>query len=437
MSPAPAFDGPATAGELGALSPGLRAGGDGRLEFAGIAVADLAREFGTPALLVDEELLRQTARAFVAALRSRRAASAVHFASKAFPCAPVIGVMAAEGLSCDVASGGELAIALAGGMPAERILLHGNAKSDWDIRTAADAGIGLIVVDSDDDMDRIERLADRPVDVLIRVNPGVAAPTHESMATGHEDSKFGIPAGQVDAAQARAERSPKLNLRGIHAHVGSQILDLEPFVECVERIAAIGSFEVYNLGGGLGVRYTIDQPAAPTVDEYARALLDAAAAHIDPEATILVEPGRSLVAPAGVTLYSIIGVKRGGRTFVAVDGGMGENLEPMLYGTRFWPATVDAGGAAERCDLVGRHCETGDCLAADVVLAGPTPGGQVVLPVTGAYAYTMANNYNGMPRPPVVFCAGGDARLVVRRETIADLLARNVDEPAPGWKEPE
>ncbi len=429
------FDHPATAAELAELSPGLREGADGRLEFAGIALADLAEEFGTPALLVDETVLRRTARELVAAMRSRRPASDVHFATKAFPCSRIIAIAAAESLSCDVASGGELAIALAGGMPAERILLHGNAKSDWDIQAALDAGVGLIVIDSFDDIDRIERLADRPQDVLVRINPGVLAPTHESMATGHEDSKFGIPAGQVDTALDRAERSPRMNLRGIHAHIGSQILELEPFVECVRRIAAIGSFEIYNLGGGLGVRYALDEPAAPSVDAYAAALLGAAAEHLDPAARILIEPGRALVAPAAVTLYSIVGVKRGTRTFVAVDGGMGENLEPMLYGTRFWPATVDADGATERCDLVGHHCETGDRLAADVVLAGPTVGGLAVLPVTGAYAHTMANNYNGMPRPPVILCSAGDARLAVRRETIADLLSRNVDTPAPSRKE--
>jgi len=291
------------------------------------------------------------------------------------------------------------------------------------------------VIDSFDDIDRIERLATDPPDVLIRVNPGVLAPTHESMATGHEDSKFGIPAGQVDEALARAERSPRMSLRGIHAHIGSQILELDPFVECVRRIAALGSFEIYNLGGGLGVRYALDEPVAPSVDRYAEALLNAAAEHLDPAARILVEPGRSLVAPAAVTLYSIVGVKRGPRNFVTVDGGMGENLEPMLYGTRFWPATVDAVGESVRCDLVGHHCESGDRLAADVVLAGPAVGGLAVLPVTGAYASTMANNYNGMPRPPVVVCRDGDARLVVRRETIADLLSRNVDGPTPERKE--
>ncbi len=359
-------------------------------------------------------------------MRSRRPASDVHFASKAFPCSAIIGILAEEGLSCDVASAGELAIALAGGMPPERILLHGNAKSDADIEAAISAGIGLIVIDSFDDMDRIERLAHRAQDVLVRINPGVLAPTHESMATGHEDSKFGIPSGQIEAAIERAERSPEMNLRGIHAHIGSQILELAPFVESVERIVDIGRFDIYDLGGGLGVRYALDEPEAPGIDDYAKALLDAAAAHLDPAARVLVEPGRSMVAAAGVTLYSIVGVKRGARTFVSVDGGMGENLEPMLYGTRFWPATVDSSGADERCDLVGHHCETGDRLAADVVLAGPEVGGHVVLPVTGAYTYTMANNYNGMPRPPVVVCSDGDARVVVRRETIDDLLARNV-----------
>lgn len=415
-----------SAGELAELSPGLAEGPDGRLALGGVALADLAAEFGTPALVVDAETLRTRARSFVDSMRARRAASDVHFASKAFPCAGVVGIVAAEGLGADVASAGELAIAIAGGMPAERMLLHGNAKSDADIEAALAAGVGLIVVDSFDDMDRIERLAGGPQDVLVRVNPGVLAPTHEAMATGHDDSKFGIPRGQVEEALLRAERSSRMNLLGVHAHVGSQIVSLEPFLECVERIAALGEFPVYDLGGGLGVRYTLDQPPPPSIDDFAAALLEAAGAHLGHAARILIEPGRALVGPAAVTLYSILGVKRGPRTFVAVDGGMGENLEPMLYGTRFEPATVDASGPAERCDLVGRHCETGDRLAADVMLAEPRVGGHVVLPVTGAYTYTMGNNYNGMGRPPVVVCDRGDARLAVRRETIEDLLARNV-----------
>jgi diaminopimelate decarboxylase len=417
---------PATTAGLAELSPGLGEGADGRLELAGCALADLAAEFGSPALLVDEPTLRNRARGFIASMRSRRASTDVHFASKAFPCSAVIGILAEEGLGCDVASAGELAIALAGGMPPERVLLHGNAKSDHDIAASLAAGVGLLVVDSFDDIDRIERLAGAPTDVIVRINPGVLAPTHESMATGHGDSKFGIPSGQVNAALERVERSEAMNVLGLHAHIGSQIVELEPFAESVERLAGLGAFPVYDLGGGLGVRYALDEPEAPTADDYAAAILDAVDEHLEAGARILIEPGRSLVAPAAVTLYTVIGVKRGGRTFVAVDGGMGENLEPMLYGTRFSPATVDASGPAERCDLVGRHCETGDRLAADVVLAGPEVDGHVVLPVTGAYTYTMHNNYNGMPRPPVVICGDGDARLVVRRETVEDLLARNV-----------
>lgn len=416
---------PATAAELAALSPGIGEGPRG-LEFAGIPLVELAAEFGTPVQLVDEPTLRGAARRFLRAMRASAAPADVHFASKAFPSAPIIGILAEEGLGCDVASGGELQIALAGGMAAERTLLHGNAKRDWDIRTAIEAGVGLIVIDSFDDIDRIERLAERPPDVLVRINPGVLAPTHESMATGHEDSKFGIPNAQIERALARVEASDRMTMRGVHVHIGSGITELGPFRECVARLATLGEFDTYNLGGGLGVRYALDEPAAPSIEEYCAALLDAASAHLPANARLLIEPGRAVVAPAAVTLYSIVGVKRGTRTFVAVDGGMGENLEPMLYGTRFWPATVAAAGAPERCDLVGHHCETGDRLAADAILAGPAVGGHVVLPVTGAYTYTMANNYNGMPRPPVVVCADGDARLVVRRETIADLLARNV-----------
>jgi diaminopimelate decarboxylase len=394
------------------------------LRIGGCEVAPLLGAVGTPALIVDEDALRDAARAYAAAF----GASNVYFASKAFPCPAVIRVFADEGLGCDVASDGELAIALAGGMPPERILLHGNAKTDGELTAALAAGVGLIVIDSLDELGRLERLVGRPQDVLLRVNPSVSAPTHAAMATGHDDSKFGLPPDQLRAAIVRVREHDHLRLEGLHAHVGSQITELEPFVQAVQALAGLGDFPTYDLGGGLGVRYTPEEPEPPGIGDYAERLLAAAREHLPPGARILVEPGRSLVARAATTVYTVVSVKRAARTFVSVDGGMGDNLEPMLYGTRFAPFVLGADRPLERCDLVGRHCETGDRLVEGAMLAQPRPGDVVVVPVTGAYCYSMQNNYNGARRPPVVMCSAGRARVVVRRESIDDLLARSCDE---------
>jgi len=401
---------------------------DGCLVVGGCRVADVVAQVGTPALLVDEAALRSAAREHLRALRSRHPDSDVYFASKAFPCPSIAALFAQEGCGCDVVSAGELRLALAGGVPAERILMHGNAKTDADIRAALEAGVGLIVVDGFDEIDRLERLADRPQRVLLRVNPGVYAPTHEALATGHDGSKFGIVAADVPAAIARIEALEMIELEGLHAHIGSQILELEPFARCAQALAGFGAFATYDLGGGLGVRYTPEDPVAPTFDAYAEVLIAAVREHLGSACRIIVEPGRALVAPSGVTAYTAVTVKRGEHTFVAVDGGMGDNLEPMLYGQRFAPLILDAppGRERESCAVVGPHCETGDRLVGTSELARPAVGDTVLLPVTGAYCYTMANNYNGSRRPPVVLLHDGEARTIVRRETTEDLLARQV-----------
>jgi diaminopimelate decarboxylase len=413
------------------LPPTAARGADGRLTIGGCVVADVVAEFGTSVMLLDEEGMRATGRAFVDALRAGLPRADVHFASKAFPCPAVTGLFAQEGLGCDVSSAGELAIALAGGVPAEHILVHGNAKRDVDLQAALDAHVGLIVIDSFDEIDRLERLTagagGRRQPVLVRINPNVFAQTHDAMATGHAGSKFGIPGDQVADAIARVRKIAGLELVGLHAHVGSQILDLEPFVRCVERIAAFGEFDTYDIGGGLGVRYTVDEPPAPSIADYATTIATAVRAHLGADKRIIVEPGRSLVAPSVVTAYTVVSVKRGERTFVAVDGGMGDNLEVSLYGQPFSPTILDADDREpERCDLVGHHCESGDQLATDVWLGRPVVDDIALVPVTGAYCYTMSNNYNGYLRPPVVFLRDGEARAVVRRETIEDLLRRVV-----------
>jgi diaminopimelate decarboxylase len=407
------------------ILPRTAAAVDGRLTIGGCALADVAAEFGTPAFVVDEQGLRETAREYVEAFRSRHPRTDVHFASKALPCAPVTRILAEEGLGCDVASAGELAIALAAGFDPAHILLHGNAKSDRDIGDALAAGVGVIVIDGPDDVDRLQRLATAPQKVLLRVNPAVPGVTHAAMDTGSPEAKFGVSVEDAPALLERIAAVEQLELLGLHVHIGSQLLELDGFGRAAEALAALGRFGVYDLGGGLGIAYRPDEQA-PSVAEYAEATVNALHTHLDPEAELIVEPGRSVVGRSMVTLYSVVTVKRGTLTHVAVDGGMGDNLEPMLYGQRFAPFVLDADRPAETCDLVGHHCESGDVLERAVELATPQVGDRVVMPVTGAYCYSLSNNYNGARRPPVILCRESDARLAVRRETMDDLLARYV-----------
>jgi diaminopimelate decarboxylase len=390
-----------------------------------VALADVAARFGTPAFVVDEQGLREIAREYLREFTGRHAQTDVHFASKALPCAPVMRILAEEGLGCDVASAGELAIALAAGFEPEHILLHGNAKSDRDIGDALAAGVGLIVIDGADDVDRLERLATQPRRVLLRVNPAVPGETHAAMDTGSPESKFGVALEQAPALLERIAAAAQLELLGLHVHIGSQLLDLGGFGRAAEALAALGRLPVYDLGGGLGIVYRPGE-RAPSIADYAEATVRALHEHLDPSAKLIVEPGRSVVGRSMVTLYEVITVKRGRLTHVAVNGGMGDNLEPMLYGQRFAPFVLDAERPTETCELVGHHCESGDVLERGIELAAPAVGDHLVMPVTGAYCYSLANNYNGSRRPPVVLCRNGEAKLAVRRETIDDLLARNV-----------
>jgi len=391
-------------------------------------VRDLASQFGTPAFVIDEEALRSRAREYVGALAGRHRPGLVCFAAKAFPSASIIRILAQEGLGCDVVGGGELRIALAAGVAPEKIVMHGNAKTDDDIQAALDARIGYVVVDGFDDIDRIERLARVRVPVLLRVNPAIDSATHAALATGGAGAKFGVPAGQVPAAIARMRAVAAIDLRGLHVHIGSQILEAAQFESAAASLAGVGRFDAYDLGGGLGVRYVPGDAALP-ITEYIERLVAVAHRYLGESIEILIEPGRSIVAPAGVTLYRVVTVKRGTRVHVAVDGGMGDNLEPSLYGQGFTPLVVGRWDAEQiRADLVGRHCESGDVITPDVMLASPHVGDLIVVPVTGAYCFTMCNNYNAALRPPVVLCDGGQARLAVRRETYADLFAREIGE---------
>jgi diaminopimelate decarboxylase len=396
------------------------------LRVGGCLLSEIAAEFGTPAFVIDEAALRARARAYLTAFGVRHPGTRVCFAVKAYPSASVIRVLAAEGLGCDVVGAGELRIALAAGADPGSIVMHGNAKTDEDIQAAIDAGIGHIVVDGFDDIHRIEKLASRPVPVLLRVSPGIDSATHAAMATGAATSKFGIPLTQVPAAVDRMRESSRLDVHGLHAHIGSQILRLDQFEAAVAALAGLERFGVYDFGGGLGVRYLPDD-AAPGIDDYAQRLVAAVHRYLGWDVGLVVEPGRSVTAPAGLTLYRVVTVKRAGRIHVAVDGGMGDNLEHSLYGQRFTPVVVGRWDEARViADLVGRHCESGDVITPNVTLTSPRVGDLIAVPVTGAYCFTMSNNYNAALRPPVIFCAGGNARLAVRRETFEDLMAREL-----------
>jgi diaminopimelate decarboxylase len=402
---------------------------DGTLVIAGCRVDDLAREFGTPAIVVDEGALRARAREYRTALTSRRPNARVVFASKAFPATAVQRVMVEEGLGLDVAGGGEILSALRAGVDPALVVMHGNAKTTEELRIAVEAGIGLVVVDNEDDVDRLEQLvAPGSVQrVLVRVVPEVASSTHPSVQTGQVGSKFGLTAGAARRLIARIEASPLLEMRGVHAHVGSQIMDPAELAAAVEPLAALGTFPVYDLGGGLGARYTTaDRPAS--VDEYVEALLAAADEHLPADAELIIEPGRSMVNGSAFTLYTVTTVKRDARTFVAVDGGMGDNLEAALFQQRY--EAVLAGRLndddAEDVVVVGRHCESGDVLIDPLRLPAARVGDLLAVPATGAYTHTMANNYNGYRRPPVVFARDGEARAVIRRETWEDLFGRDV-----------
>ncbi|RDH76495.1 diaminopimelate decarboxylase [Mycolicibacterium moriokaense] len=413
---------------LSLFPPGTRTDADGTVVVGGCRLDDLAAEFGTPAIVVAEEALRNRARAYLEAFRSRWPRCDLAFASKSFPCTAVQRVMVEEGLHLDVAGGGEILTALKAGADPARLVMHGNAKTDEELELAVEHGVGLVVVDNFDDIDRLERIVPRGrrQRCLVRVIPGVEAATHASQATGHAGSKFGLLPDAARDAIRRIERSSVLRLDGVHTHVGSQLLNVEQLAEAVAPIAKLGTFETYDLGGGLGVRYTYGEHP-PTVDDYAEAMVSQARELLPADSRIIIEPGRSMVAKSACTVYRITTIKRGAVTHVAVDGGMGDNLEVSLTGQRFEAALVDrVGGDGETVSVVGRHCESGDQLVDRIALREPAIGDLLAVPVTGAYCYTMSNQYNGARRVPVVFAADGTARLVVRRDTWEDLLSRDV-----------
>jgi diaminopimelate decarboxylase len=403
-------------------------GDGGHLLIGGCDTLDLAREFGTPVFVYDEDHLRVRCREVVDAF-----GDGATYATKAFLCRAMARLAYEEGMSLDVATGGELHVCLSAGVPAERLVFHGNNKSTAELRLARGVGVGRTVIDSFDELNRLEALHaedGRRPRVLLRITPGVKAETHEYIATGHDDSKFGftVSTGAAATAVDKATASEGVELVGIHAHIGSQVFRVESFSAAVgvlgEFVNPLGLPELV-VGGGLGVPY-VEGEEAPTIGQWST-IIRKAAADAGITAEIGVEPGRSITAAAAVTLYTAGTIKRlpGIRTYVSVDGGMSDNPRPVLYGSgyeAFLPRAVEA-DRDQVVRVVGKHCESGDLLVREArVPTGLQVGDVLATAVTGAYGHSMGSNYNKVLRPPVVFCRDGDARLVVRRETYDDLL---------------
>lgn len=419
-----------TAISLSLLADTAAVEADGSLSIGGCSVTELADTHGTPLFVYDETHLRARCREAVAAFGHQN----VVYAAKAFLCRAMAKLAYEEGLLLDVSTGGELHVALAAGVPGDACVMHGNNKSVDELRAAITAGVRHIVVDSFDEMDRLDALHRDGLavpDVLLRITPGVHAHTHEFIATGQDDSKFGFNLGNGDAMLAvdRARQSASMHLVGLHCHIGSNVFAANNFAKAAEIMANFAvplDLPELVLGGGLGVAYTNGEEA-PTIGQWGSVLLDACSA-LGVRARVSVEPGRAIVASGALTLYTVGTIKTipGVRTYVAVDGGMSDNPRPVLYGSgyeAFLPRDVRAERPA-KARLVGKHCESGDVLIFDAsVPEGIVVGDIIATPVTGAYGHSMGSNYNKVPRPPVVFVANGVARLVVRRETYGDLLA--------------
>jgi diaminopimelate decarboxylase len=397
------------------------------LTVGGVAAAALAEEHGTPLLVLCEETIRARARAY----REAAPEALVVYGTKAFPNVAVMRVLAEEGVGADVSTLGELRFARAAGVPGESLVVNGNNKDELELADAAAAG-GLVVLDALDELERAGRAGVRRT--LVRVTAGIEADTHEAIRTGQRGSKFGLPPEQALDAIDRARPD------GLHVHIGSQLTDSDAALATVDWLAEFSADcrdrlgwtpRVLDLGGGLAVRTSPDDPSVPTIAEHVRALLDrveqAWARHELPRPSLILEPGRSLVGPAGVTLYRVGVVKRANAdlTYVAVDGGMSDNPRPALYGARY--SALLANRADERpaatYRVAGKHCESGDVLIDSVELPEPRRGDLLAVPATGAYTLAMASNYNGVPRPAAVLVHDCAARVVRRRETVEDLLA--------------
>jgi diaminopimelate decarboxylase len=420
----------------------------GHLQIGGVDSINLAKEYGTPLYVYDVELMRKKARGFIDTFKKYGVQAQVAYASKAFSCIAMIQLAEEEDLSLDVVSGGELYTALAAGFPSERIHFHGNNKSPQEIEYAVKENIGCFVVDNFHELELLRQASivyGKQINILLRVTPGIEAHTHEYIITGQEDSKFGfdLKNGQVTEAICLTHNSKQFNLLGIHCHIGSQIFETSGFTMAVDKIfESIAGWneefayipKVINLGGGFGIRYVEgDEPLNP--EAYVEAMILQVKQHIEklgiamPE--IWIEPGRSLVGDAGTTLYTLGSSKTvpGIREYVSVDGGMSDNLRPALYDAKYEAIIANKGTAEtdKTVSIAGKCCETGDMLIWDLPLPKVEQNDILAVFCTGAYGYSMSNNYNRIPRPAVVFVEDGEAQLVIERESYADLV--KLDKP--------
>jgi diaminopimelate decarboxylase len=428
---------------------------NGEVELGGLPASELRARFGTPLYVLDEDQVRATARrtldAFRAAAGLHGVNARVYYAGKAFLSTEVVRWVTEEGFAVDVCTGGELAVALAAGAEPSRLGFHGNNKSVAELERAVEVGVGSIVIDSLIEIERLAAIVERrgaTQAVLLRVNSGVHAETHDFLATAHEDQKFGFTLTDAPAAVARIRELPGLDFVGLHCHIGSQIFGTAGFEESAARIVELhaellegGDLPVLNLGGGFGIAYTSADDPTP-IEQLAVGIADAVARQCQvrgiPMPNLAFEPGRAIVGRAGVTLYEVGTTKPveldGGATrlYVSVDGGMSDNARPALYGAEFSARIASRASNAEPtlARVVGKHCESGDIVVdAEYLPADVAPGDLLAVPATGAYCFSLASNYNYVPRPPVVALRGGEARVIVRGESVDDLLARDAGLP--------
>lgn len=417
------------------------------LTIGGVDAIDLAHTYGTPLVVYDIALFRERAQAFKETFNNVGIRAQVAYASKAFSSIAIYEVAKQQGLSLDVVSGGELFTAIAADFPRERIHFHGNNKSYTELQYAFDEKIGCIVIDNFSEITLVKEIAEsrqESMNVLIRVTPGVEAHTHDYITTGQEDSKFGfdLKNGQTDEAFQQLYDHPYINLLGMHCHIGSQIFETDAFRFAAEVLMdkMIAWREdhgfictVLNLGGGFGIRYTEeDTPLVPSayIEEMATVVLTMTRSHNYPVPEIWIEPGRSLVGDAGTSLYTTGSTKEvpGIRTYIAVDGGMSDNIRPALYGAKYTAVSAERMNAPhdKKVTIAGKCCESGDKLIEEAYLADPSEGDIIAVFCTGAYGYSMASNYNRLPKPAIVFCENGEHQLVVRRETYEDVVRLDI-----------
>ena len=418
----------------------------GHLEIDGCDIVDLVEDFGTPLLAYEEKTIRDQCRRYVRAFAEHTQDFEIIYASKAFSAVAVAQMVLEEGLSIDVSSGGEYHVAKVAGFPPEKIFFHGNNKTRAELEYALAGGVGFVVMDSFQEIALLEELAAARGErqkVLLRITPGIEAHTHSYIQTGQVDSKFGfgLDDGVAMKAIRRAMEAPHLDLIGLHAHIGSQIFELEGFRKAINILVGLIAqantafgfqCRYLNVGGGLGIRYT-EEDTPSSIGDYAAVKVEGVRDEMTvrglPMPRVLIEPGRSIVGKAGITAYRVGTIKEipGVRTYVSVDGGMSDNIRPVLYDALYegMLANKAAESGDTRVTVAGKHCESGDILIKDVVLARPEPGDILVMPATGAYCFAMASNYNGSPRPAVILVNEGHARVIIERESYEDLVAKH------------